>query len=272
MLITHPTFPYRALLGAFCAAACLALSVTAAAADADATVPAEPAAPPAAPSQEVHPIYPTRIARSFSLIYQMKRGGISGSGEFSWKRTGDGYESHLKGTIAGFAVLNWVSSGGFDASGVAPARYLERRLGKSDREAIFRRDAALVDFSGVSPDIPLLPGTQDRVSWMVQLPAILAADPTKAKAGARVAMYVVGVRGRGETWTFESAGAETIKTPAGTIRAIKLTRAVSASRKAEDTQADVWVDPARQYLPARIRLAVPPFDAALELNLADAGP
>lgn len=213
------------------------------------------------------PVYPTRVARSFSLLYQMQRGGISGSGEFSWKRSGDSYESHLKGSIAGFTVLNWASSGGFDASGVAPARYLESRIGKSDREAVFRRDLSVVDFSGVSPDIPLLPGTQDRLSWMVQLPAILAADPTKAKEGARVAMYVVGVRGRGETWTFESSGAESIKTPAGTMRAVKLTREL---RKAEDTHAEVWVDPSRQYLPVRIRLALPPFDAPLELNLAGA--
>ncbi len=276
LIFSSPTFSFRALLGASCATACLALALPVAAADADAAAPVESAAPapsaaPAAsvaPAKELHPVYPTRIARSFSLIYQMKRGGISGSGEFSWKRTGDTYESHLKGSIAGFAVLNWISSGGFDGSGVAPARYLERRIGKSDREAIFRRDASVVDFSGISPDIPLLPGTQDRLSWMVQLPAILAADPTKAKAGARVAMYVVGVRGRGETWTFESSGAETIKTPSGTVRAVKLTRAL---RKAEDTQAEVWVDPARQYLPARIRLALPPFDAPLELSLADAG-
>ena len=257
MSMTFPNLSFRASFVTLCAAASLATCALIAPARA-----AEPVAAEAPP-----PVYPTRIARSFSLLYQMQRGGISGSGEFSWKRSGDSYESHLKGSIAGFTVLNWASSGGFDASGVAPARYLESRIGKSDREAVFRRDVSVVDFSGVSPDIPLLAGTQDRLSWMVQLPAILAADPAKAKEGARVAMYVVGVRGRGEMWTFESSGAESIKTPSGTIRAVKLTREL---HKAEDTRAEVWVDPSRQYLPVRIRLALPPFDAPLELNLAGA--
>ncbi|MGJ7581214.1 DUF3108 domain-containing protein [Variovorax sp. RHLX14] len=257
MSTIFPNLSLRVSLVALCAAACLALGMPFAPARA-----AEPVVADAPP-----PVYPTRIARSFSLLYQMQRGGISGSGEFSWKRNGDSYESHLKGSIAGFTVLNWASSGGFDASGVAPARYLESRIGKSDREAVFRRDASVVDFSGVSPDIPLLPGTQDRLSWMVQLPAILSADPTRAKLGARVGMYVVGVRGHGETWTFESAGPESIKTPSGTIRAVKLIREL---HKPEDTQAEVWVDPSRQYLPVRIRLATPPFDAPLELNLAGA--
>ena len=257
MSMTFPNLSFRASCVTLCTAASLATCALIAPARA-----AEPVVADAPPL-----VYPTRIARSFSLLYQMQRGGISGSGEFSWKRSGDSYESHLKGSIAGFTVLNWASSGGFDASGVAPARYLESRIGKSDREAVFRRDVSVVDFSGVSPDIPLLVGTQDRLSWMVQLPAILAADPTKAKEGARVAMYVVGVRGRGETWTFESSGAESIKTPSGTIRAVKLTREM---HKAEDTRAEVWVDPSRQYLPVRIRLALPPFDAPLELNLAGA--
>jgi hypothetical protein len=245
-----------------CAAVALAIGMSAVVSGA---VHAAEAGPAAAP---VHPVYPTRIPASFSLLYQMQRGGIGGSGEFGWTRTGDTYESHLKGTVAGFSVLNWHSSGGFDGSGVAPARYVERRIGKSDREAVFRRDAAVVDFSGVSPDVPLLPGTQDRLSWLVQLPAIVAADSAKARTGARISMHVVGTRGHGETWTFVSAGSESVKTPAGTFRAVKLTR---DSRKDEDTRADVWLDPGRQYLPVRIRLSVPPFDAPLELNLADGG-
>ena len=257
-LKTSPAVPRRFL------SACRALAAVAALASMSAC-----GAEPVAAGEEASAvgIHQTRVARSFTLLYQMHRGGISGSGELVWKRTGDQYEAHLKGTVAGFAVLNWNSSGGFDAAGVAPARYLERRLGKSDREAVFRRDVAKIDFSGVSPDVALLPGTQDRVSWLVQLPAILAAEPARAQAGARVAMHVVGTRGRSEVWSFVSSGAESIRTPSGTVRAVKLVR---ESQKADDTRAEVWVDPARQYLPAQIRLALPPFDAPLELSLADA--
>lgn len=225
---------------------------------------AEPGALP--PRDAEAKVYPTRIARSFTVLYQMQRGGIRGSGEFVWKRTGDAYEAHLKGTVAGLALINWTSQGGFDAAGVAPGRYVEKRLGKSAREATFVRGESRIDFSGSAPDIPLVPGAQDRVTWLVQLQAILTADPAKAKAGGRVVMPVVGVRGRAETWTFEPSGAETIKTPAGNLRTQKLTRVL---RQPDDTRAEVWVEPARQFLPVRIRLTLPPFDAPLDMTLAD---
>ena len=225
---------------------------------------AEPGALP--PRDAEAKVYPTRIARSFTVLYQMQRGGIRGSGEFVWKRTGDAYEAHLKGTVAGLALINWASQGGFDAAGVAPGHYVEKRLGKSAREATFVRGESRIDFSGSAPDIPLVPGAQDRVTWLVQLQAILTADPAKAKAGGRVVMPVVGVRGRAETWTFEPSGAETIKTPAGNLRTQKLTRVL---RQPDDTRAEVWVEPARQFLPVRIRLTLPPFDAPLDMTLAD---
>lgn len=216
---------------------------------------AEPSAPP--PRDAEAKVYPTRIARSFTVLYQMQRGGIRGSGEFVWKRTADAYEAHLKGTVAGLALINWGSQGGFDAAGVAPGSYVEKRLGKSAREATFVRSESKIDFSGSAPDIPLVPGAQDRVSWLVQLQAILTADPAKAKAG---------VRGRAETWIFEASGAETVKTPAGNLRTQKLTRVL---RQPDDTRAEVWVEPARQFLPVRIRLTLPPFDAPLDMTLAD---
>ena len=226
---------------------------------------AEPVAAPPARAAEAK-VYPTRIARSFTVLYQMQRGGIRGSGEFAWKRTGDAYEAHLKGTVAGLALLNWASRGGFDAAGVAPERYVEKRLGKSAREAAFVRGESRIDFSGSAPDVPLVPGAQDRVSWVVQLQAILTADPAKAKTGGRVVIPVVGVRGKAETWIFEASGAESIKTPAGTLRTQKLTRTL---REPDDTRAEVWVEPARQFLPVRIRLTLPPFDAPLDMTLAD---
>lgn len=241
-----------------CTAVLLALASSMAAAV------AEPSVPPARDAEAK--VYPTRIARSFTVLYQMQRGGIRGSGEFVWKRTGDAYEAHLKGTVAGLALINWASQGGFDAAGVAPGSYVEKRLGKSAREATFVRSESKIDFSGSAPDIPLVPGAQDRVSWLVQLQAILTADPAKAKAGGRVVMPVVGVRGRAETWIFEASGAETVKTPAGNLRTQKLTRVL---RQPDDTRAEVWVEPARQFLPVRIRLTLPPFDAPLDMTLAD---
>ncbi len=49
-----------------------------------------------------------------------------------------------------------------------------------------------------------MPGTQDRLSWMLQLAAIVEAAPERHGPGARVSMFVVGARGDADVWTFEA--------------------------------------------------------------------
>jgi hypothetical protein len=213
-------------------------------------------------------VYATRVSRSFTFLYHLQRGGIHGSGQLEWKRTGEGYEARLKGTVGGIPVLSWASSGRLDTAGIAPAVYTERRLGKAERVANFQRSESKITFPGSDSEFPLVAGAQDRLSWMVQLPAILAADPAKAATGARLAMFVVGTRGHAETWVFQFSGREAVKTAAGTVASVKWAREL---RKPQDTQVEVWLDPARQYLPVRVRLNSSPFDSPLDLTLADAG-
>ena len=214
-------------------------------------------------------VHATQVPRSFTVLYQMQRGRISGSSELGWKRTADGYEAHMTGKVAGFAVLDWASSGGFDAAGVAPRRYVEHRIGKGDRDAVFNRAEGRIGFSGKTDEVALVPGAQDRLSWMIQLPAILAADPAKAKAGTRITLFVVGTRGHAENWIFESLGNDTIRTPAGTLKAVRWARKVGAD---DETQAEVWLDPTRHFLPVRLRLPLPPLDEPIEFNLAETNP
>ena len=226
-----------------------------------------PAAKEAVPLDKAHP---TALPRSFTFQYQVQLGGVRGSGELSWTRARDTYEARLKGTVAGVAVVDWASSGGFDATGVAPSRYVEHRLAKSDRDVRFRKGESRISFSGShSSDIPYVAGVQDRVSWLVQLPAIVAADPAKARTGTRIALYVVGTRGRTGNWIFESAGRDNIHTPAGTVRAVKWT---CNTGKGAESQVEVWLDPERHYLPARIRLTLTPPGVPLEMTLAEASP
>lgn len=222
------------------------------------------AAAEATPDPEVHP---TQIARSFTLLYQMQRGGLRGSSEFGWKRSGDTYEAHLKGKVVGIPVLDWASSGGFDAAGVAPQRYVEHRIGKADRDAVFRKSESRIGFSGGKDDVAYVPGVQDRLSWMIQLPAILAADPGKTKTGTRIGMFVVGTRGHADTWIFESLGNESVRTPSGSVRAVKWTRKLASG---DENQAELWVDPEHHFLPVKLRLPLPPLDEPLEFNLVDA--
>ncbi len=213
------------------------------------------------------PVYATAPAPSQVLRYKLQRGLLSGTGELSWRRDpvsqpGAKYELQLVAKVGGLSIMTQVSSGGFDQAGLAPLRFTDQRLRGSVRAANFQRQRGLISFSGPSVEYPLVRGAQDRLSWMMQLPAILAANPRLATPGQEVALYVVGARGDASLWVFRCEGIERVASDAGSINAVKLVR---APRKEHDTLAEVWLDPARSYLPLRARIGNPDDGAMLEL-------
>ena len=147
-------------------------------------------------------------------------------------------------------VLSWHSEGRLDRSGLAPDRYLDRRRSRDPRSAEFRREQAIVTYSDTPEQEPLRPGMQDRLSWMVQLPAIVAATPAKYPVDARITMVVTGARGDVDLWVFRVIGVEALELPSGPVPgALRLLR---LPRKPHDTRVEVWLDPAQHHLPARL--------------------
>jgi hypothetical protein len=155
---------------------------------------------------------------------------------------------------------------GFDDAGIAPVRYTDRRRYRGTQAANFRRDAGKVTFSGPAVGHPLPPGAQDRLSWMLQLAAIAAAEPSLVGPGGRVSFLVVGARGDADVWTFIHGGEETLALPEGSAATVRLLREPG---RAFDTRAEVWLDPARHYLPVRARLSNASDSDALLLVLRE---
>jgi hypothetical protein len=227
------------------------------------TPPAPEAAPVAAPAvaanepavlrQPEHPVpvYRTQIPPATTLEYDIRRGSISGTGELSWRPDGSRYVARLQASVIGYTLLTQISQGGFDKAGLAPLRYTDQRPRRAERAASFQRDVGKITFSGPRDEFALPAGSQDRLSWMIQLPAVLAAEPKRAAAGGEVVLYVAGARADVDLWTLRSLGAETVETPTGSVRTVKFMR---TPRSAKDTQAEVWLDPTRHYLPVRARL------------------
>ncbi|HSC65116.1 MAG TPA: DUF3108 domain-containing protein [Caldimonas sp.] len=207
--------------------------------------------PALAAGDEPPPLYRTELPPPVSLHYQVQRGPLRGTGVIRWQSSGDRYRLVLEAQAAGIALLKQTSEGGIDANGVAPLRFLDQRARRSAVAANFRRDEGRITFSGTRAEWPLLPGSQDRLSWMIQLAGVAAAAPERLVEGARITMVVVGARGDASAWTFRCAGPETLATVSGTVHAIKLVR---AARSAYDTSAEIWLDPERSYLPARATL------------------
>ena len=203
------------------------------------------------PGDEPPPVYRTQLPPSVTLHYQVRRGVLRGTGTIRWQASGDRYRLALEAQVAGIALLRQTSEGGIDASGLAPVRFLDQRARRCAVAANFRRDDGRITFSGSAVEWPLLAGSQDRLSWMIQLAGIAAAEPERLVDGGRIAMVVVGARGDASVWTLRYAGRETIETAAGSVQAIKLVR---EGRSAYDTSAEIWLDPARSYLPLQAAL------------------
>jgi hypothetical protein len=231
-----------------------------------------PAAPPpaAAPSDgggtaEV-PVYPTRIAAPVRLEYEVRRGALAGRAELVWDHDGLEYTLALSAQVPGMDLAGQASRGFFDSAGLSPVRFVDRRRGRDRHAANFDRESGRITFSGPATTYPLVPGAQDRLSWMLQLPAVVDADPARWPAGSQVTMFVAGSRGDAEPWAFSVKGPEAVVLPSGaSAPALRLVR---EPRRPYDTLVEVWLDPARQHLPLRARMTTLPGGEALELTLA----
>jgi hypothetical protein len=215
------------------------------------------------------PTYRARMPPGTTLNYVMRKGALSGVGDLVWRPRGDGYEARLQGRVAGMTIMTWVSKGTIDANGIAPVRYTDERWGKGMQTANFQRPAGKITYTGPKggEDQPLMAGAQDRLSWMIQVAGIAAADPKLLNPGGRILIYVSGARGDAEVWAFSVKGHEDVVVDGTALKTIKLTR---EPRKPNDTQVEVWLEPNRHYLPVKARLSKE--GDALDLHLASATP
>jgi hypothetical protein len=208
------------------------------------------------------PVYPTRLPAAGQWRYELRRGVAAGEALLRWAPDAQQqYQLQLEGRIAGVTVLDWVSRGAIDGAGLAPERFVIRRRGRDQQAANFQRDAGKITFSGPTHELPLWPGVQDRLSWMLQVAAVVQAAPERFTRGSTLALMVVGARGGADLWRFDVVGLESQAAGAP----LKLVR---QPRRPYDVQVEVWLDPARSYLPSRALLTQPDGGTPLELRYA----
>ena len=234
------------------------------------------------------PTYPTRPPPPATLRYALAstlpaaggRPASTGEGraELAWTRDAAGFALRLSAAPAGRAAREWVSIGGFDAAGLAPARLAERERGRDTRVVDFDRAAARVRFSSAAGERATAPGVQDRWSWIAQLAAIAeGADAAGSRAGATWTLQVAGLRGDLDRWTFRvldddapPPGALAGRVP-GRARAPGLLHVLREPERPYDLRVEAWLSPALHHLPAALRLSTPPSGWSLALTLDEAG-
>jgi hypothetical protein len=160
------------------------------------------------------PVLPTRVPASFEQALQVRRGAQRGQARWAWEVDRGRYRSRLTADVkdrAGTAALDWASHGGIDEHGVSPDRFLSRPVRGGARAVNFQRDGGVVSYSGPTGQVPLVVGAQDRLSWMVQVLAIvqarvdgpLAAADASKELPSRLPIWVAGPQGDGGDWWFE---------------------------------------------------------------------
>ncbi|MBL8275168.1 MAG: hypothetical protein JNL93_00565 [Pelomonas sp.] len=190
---------------------------------------------------------PLRLAGPLSWPYRLRQGGQDGEALLDWRPEADGrYSLRLTRRIGERTLPAWESLGHMGQGGLAPERFALQRGGQ-DRQAInFDAEERVVSFSATPARLELPEGAQDRLSWWVQLAALVQANPAP---GGRWRVWVAGLRGELREWVFEAVDAA--PEDAGTLH---LRRQPLGER---DPGVELWLDPARGYWPVRLRQGDP---------------
>ena len=209
------------------------------------------------------PVWATRLPGDFVAHYRLQRGEEPARAVALRFEAAEGrYRLQLQGA-GDSRGPEQASQGRLEASGLAPERYLDRRRARAAAAAAnFDRARARITYSGAALEQPLFAGTQDRLSWIVQLAAIVDADPARWSEQARLPLYVTGVRGDAQLWVFTVRGRTTAEGPGGLAQ--PLLHLVREPERPYDLRVEAWLDPAQQHLPARLLLS--PVPAGRPLN------
>jgi hypothetical protein len=217
--------------------------------------------------QPALPRYRATLPPAFEARFQTRRGVFSGQADWTYAPEGTRYRLELHTRVLGREISHLRSEGRTAAGGLEPLRFVDGRRGRDQRAVNFQRDAAdggHISFSGPSTQLPLPAGVQDRLSWLLQLAAIVDTDPALQRRGARVSMWVVSPRGEADVWSFVVVGSEPVlQDTAGAPPALVLQRAPD---RAFDTEVQVWLDPANRHLPLRATWRSEGDSAAVDLR------
>jgi hypothetical protein len=217
------------------------------------------------PAGEPPPLYPTRLPPPTQQRYTLRLNSQVGEALLTWHHDGQHYRLTLDAHAGGAPLLSQSSSGGVDAHGLAPDRYVDSRRGGRAQAASFRRDIGRIGYSGPPQQHPAWPGAQDRLSWLAQLAAILAAADGPPPDALR--LFVTDARGHAGLWQLQRQPDTTGPTPWGDAALQHWRR---QPPRPEGLLVDVWLardagSPAGAW-PVRLRMQVPRSGDVVDLQ------
>jgi len=218
-----------------------------------ATAPAAAAAEPSTatttlPQQDIGPLqrpsqYRTASHDTVRIDYCVD-GTVGGNAHLAWETDGSSYRLELDGISGDF-----ISEGGLDDAGISP-RTTSERMGTGKASTVFDRARGQIVDGVTKRSAQLVPGSQDDASVLLQLSGIGQADPDQLRS--RLAFWVGGVNGARMVY-FDTAGPERLETAIGTLETVRLLRLADDGAP----QLEVWLAPAKAWLPVQLRLTSP---------------
>ena len=175
------------------------------------------------------------------------------SGELVWRQDGLGYDARLTMSAFGQSRVQ-TSRGALGAQGLLPLRFSDKY--RSEVAAHFERDKGQISFSANTPTVPLLTGAQDYLSVMLQLATVIGGEPARYPVATAITVQVAGPRDA-EVWLFTVEREETLRLPGGERGTLKLVR---HPRRQFDQEVAIWLAPAMNWLPVRLRITEPNGD------------
>jgi hypothetical protein len=188
---------------------------------------------------------------SYSIKARQKGFSLSGDASISWRVSGARYTLSGDTRAALFGnILESRSEGAIDGFGIAPAKFVEKRIRRDPSTTTFDRAAKSISFTEGKETYPLIGGEQDRSSVTWQLVAVARAAPEKFTPGSQWVFFVAGRRDA-EPWTFKVVGKENIRTGVGALETVHLVKLPPPDSK--EQTLDIWLAPAHEWYPARLR-------------------
>ena len=214
---------------------------------------AEPATPPPSEAAAAGPALPpatpppgTRLL--YDVTGNVKGIGYKAQGVLDWSVADGRYEARMEMRVLLLGSRSQTSAGRIGPHGLMPERFADKS--RSEKAAHFDAEQQRIRFSSNAPDVPLLPGAQDRLSLFLQLASLLQARPQAYTAGQTVDMQVAGT-GDAPVWHFDVGEESTISLPAGEFKVRHLMR---QPRKEFDSTVEMWLAPSLHHLPVRLRV------------------
>jgi hypothetical protein len=229
-----------------------------------------PAPPPPAPAASSAPPAPAPAAsaeapRGYAVLSPRRlqylvtvqgRDGKLQEGEatLDWQQDGHEYEATMEVFGKDLPTRVQRSVGAITAEGLAPSYFSDKA--RSEQATHFERDKGRVVFSNNQPDAQIAPGLQDRLSAVLQLAAMVAAEPAQYPAGTLINLPTATTR-QVDNWVFSVVGAEEVVLAGDAVPTLKLER---LPLKEYEQKVELWLATRMDYAPVRVRLTNPNGD------------